>query len=138
MALEIFIVGEGFPDWESKSSFFFADVDPREWASLFFKDFGIKTYLEFVEVDETPESYGKYISEQYAKIQENFPMISRVKEYYDDAFFSKNEISKLIQEIKLLESFVKYQLSKEFLSQLSNACEMAKKNNAAGIALIAD
>jgi hypothetical protein len=137
MALDIYIVGEEFPNWEGKSSFFFADVDPYEWESLFFKDLGIKTYLELVETGATPESYEKYISKQYVKLQEDFPMISRIKEYYDDAFFSKDDIKKLIQEINLLERFVKYQPSKNFLSQLSNACEAAQKNSA-GIILIAD
>ena len=137
MALDIHIVGEEFPNWEGKSSFFFANVDAFEWESLFFKDLSMKTYLEFVEAGGNSESYGDYVSEQYAKLQENFPMISRIKEYYDDAFFSKDDISELIREIKSLESFVKHQLSKNFLNQLLSACEMAQKNNA-GIVLIAD
>ena len=137
MALDIYIVGKGFPNRENKETIDFANVDAFEWASLFFEDLGIKTYSEFVKVGGTPEFYGSYISEQYAKLQENFPMISRMKDYYDDAFFSKDDIGELIQEIDSLEGFVKRQLSKNFLSQLLSACVIAQKNNA-GIVLIAD
>jgi hypothetical protein len=137
MALDIYIVGEERPNLEGKNNFFFGHVDPREQVSLFFDDFGIKTYLEFVEAGGTLESYEKYESEQYVQVQKKFPMISRIKEYYDDAFFLKDEIAELMREIKSLENFVKHHLSKNFLAQLSSACEMAQKNNA-GIALIAD
>lgn len=137
MALEIYIVSKGFPSRADKSTIYFANVDALELESLFVKDFGIKTYSEFVEAGGKSEGYDNYLTEQYNKLQENFPMISCIKEYYEDAFFSKDNISELRQEIKTLESFVKHQLSKNFLNQLSSACEMAEKNNV-GIVLIAD
>ena len=137
MALEIYIVGKGFPNWEDESSIHFGNVDALELESLFFADLGLKGYLEFVEAGGEDESYGEYVSEQYAKLEESFPMTSRVKEYYMDAFFSKDDISELMQEIKSLKNSVRHQLSKNFLSQLSSACETAQKNNA-GMVLIAD
>src|SRR5687768_1808762 len=98
MALEIVIVkGDFEPYWEDPEAMHLGYVNPVEWESFFFKDLGIKRYTEYVESDL--QSYDDYYSTKISMLEMDFPLISRVKDYYEDAFFSAKEIPGFIQEV---------------------------------------
>lgn len=137
MALTIHIVEKEFPSNQDKSTIDFGYFDALEQLSLFFKDLGIKTTTEFVESGGDRDSYWNYLDEQYLLLEKKYPMIYRLKEYYEDAFFSKEEIGELTHEIETLAGLVKHQLSKNLLNQLLNACKIAKENQT-GLVFLAD
>jgi len=138
MALDIILVkNESVPHWEDEESVHFGSIDPYEWESLFFTDFSIETYFEFAKENEDLQRYDTYYSEKIDSLQKKFPMITRIKDYYQDASFSAKEIEELTQEILLLKTIVKRQKSKNLLKQLLGACEIALKNGA-GLTLVAD
>jgi hypothetical protein len=138
MAFDIVIVEDDLsPDWGGKGCVRWGEVDPYEWESLFFNDFEIMTYWEFSEKKGNLQNYDDYFSGQIALLAEKYPMITRIKDFYQDAVFFKDEIEHLLQEVESLKSTVKYGESKLFLDQFSRASKLALEKNA-GIRLLAD
>jgi hypothetical protein len=138
MPLEIMIIKDvSKPYWENPEVIRFGDISPLDWESLFFKDFEIKSYLEDAPEARDQRAYRDYYSKKISFLNERFPLIVRIKDYYEDALYSKYEIKELIREILSLEDIAKSQGSIRFLHQLLKACEMAV-NNDAGIVLAAD
>lgn len=138
MSLEIIITkNESKSYWEDEEAEYFVDINPNEWECLFFKEFNVLNYLEYTAEKRDPKTYRAYYLVQISLLKAKFPLILRIKDYYEDAFFSKSEINGLIQEILSLKPVVKRKESRRFLDQLQLASEKALKNNA-GMKLVAD
>jgi hypothetical protein len=138
MALEIMIVGDvSKPYWENEKLLRFGEIDPHEWESLFFIDLGVMDLTEYSAKTGGIQSYEDYYSERISQLQKKFPLLVRIKDYYQDAFFSPDEIDGLRREIASLRDIVKQQESINFLNQLWEVSDVALKNNA-GVQLAAD
>lgn len=138
MPLDIIIVEDvSKPYWENEKAFHFGEIDPREWGSLFFTDFDVMDYGEYSARAGAIQSYENYYSNRMSQLKEKSPMIIRIKNYYEDAFFSRDEIEVLRREILSLKNIVKRQESMNLLDQLLEATEIASKNDA-GLQLEAD
>lgn len=138
MALDIIIVSdESKPYWEDSKALRFGDVDPTEWESLMFKEFNIMTYFEYLAKGVNPQTYLDYYAEQISLLEGRYPMISRIKSYYEHASFSEDEVQKLKIEMESLKTAASREKSKRLLCQLIKACDLAIRNNC-GISLIAD
>jgi len=136
MALEIMIVKNASkPYWEDPDAFLFGEIDPVEWESFFFNDLDIKRYTEYNREDS--ETYEEYYASRISSLEKKFPLITRIRDYYEDAFFSKQEVSGLINEILSLQNVVEGKQSVNFLNQLLAAGEKAIRHDS-GITLVAD
>lgn len=138
MALDIMIVKDvSKPYWEKDDAFLFGEVEPSELTSLFFTDFDVMNCDEYAKKIGEIKSYDDYYSERISQLQKKYPLLVRIKDYYEDAFFSPGEIEGLRREILSLKNTVTQQKSINLLDQLLEACEIASKNDA-GLELLAD
>jgi len=131
MSNEIIIVTDQTrPHWEDKDAVHFGFIDEDGWETLFFAEFGIKTYLSYTSEGETNESYDDYFARQLSILNEEYPLIARFHDFYKRAAFSKNEIGDLIEEIHKLRPIIRLEQAGELLDQLLGVSEFAIKHNA--------
>ena len=123
------------PYWEDPETFLFGEIDPVEWESFFFNDLDIKRYTEYNQEDS--ETYEEYYLRRISSFEKKYPLIIRIRDYYEDALFSKQEVSGLINEILSLQNVVEGKQSVGFLNQLLAASEKAISRDS-GIKLVAD
>lgn len=138
MGEHIFIVKNALPQyWEDENCLYYGYLDPVEWEILFFKEFKILTVFEFTNEGNNRNDYETYFAEKLASLEREYPLISRLNDYYQDAFFLSEEITKLKKEIKQLDSRVLSNEAKKILNQIYTVCGIAQKHSF-GIAFIAD
>ena len=138
MALRIYIVKDvSIPYWEQEGTIRLGGVNPIEWGCLLWKEFNRKNVFEYTSEGGDRQAYDDYYSKQILLLREKYPLIVRINDYYEDAFYSKDEIEGFIDEISALKEVVKHDESIRLLDQLMKACELALQNNA-GIVFFAD
>lgn len=138
MALAIILENhEGVPYWEDPEAILFGLVDSLGWEVLFFKDMEILTFLEYCAQGNSANRYGAYYADRISRIASKYPLIVRAKDYYRDAFFSREEIPALVKELESLRSLVGESQSAIFVNQLLEASNLALTTGA-GLRLSAD
>ncbi len=137
MALDIVFVKDNSSPYWANAGVMDGEIDPVEWETLFFKDFEIKTRFDHLEESGDGESYDEYYSNRITQLEKRFPLLSRMKDYYEDAFFSANELVALSSEIQAARSLAKSDRAFGLLNKLQGAVDIASRNGL-GISLIAD
>ena len=138
MSLEIILVTrEDVPYWEDNEAANLGEIDPTAWECLLFKDLNIMTFAEFKEADHDPNTYANYYSDRIRCLVTKYPLVLRIKDYYQDAFFPAGDLKDLAHEIQSLGEIVNSEKSRALLNQLLSAVDAGLKTNA-GIRLVAD
>jgi len=131
MSHEIIIVKDlTKPYWENKDAIYFGSINDSQWESLFFEEFGFKTYLTHTSQGGTSESYDEYFTQQVSFLYKKYPLIARFLDFYESAAFTTNEIEGLIGEIETLRPTVMFENAGKLLDQLLGASEIARKSGA--------
>jgi hypothetical protein len=138
MSLEIILTSNtSVPYWEDARAIRIGAVDPYGWESLFFKDFGVKSFTKYASEGENAEAYVVYYSRRMSSLEKHYPLVLRMRDYYEDAFFENSEMESLLSELHSLRQSVTREESNRFLDQISKACELAIQDRAS-LQLIAD
>lgn len=136
MAHDIFIVKDfRKPYWEVEGTINFGEIDYFQWSSLIFREFHIKTYSEYQAEGNEPDTYHKYFSKQLSEVR--FPLIARIRDFWEDTQFLNVEVDGLAAEIIELRKIVRLEEARQFLDNLLSACKIARAENA-GIITVAD
>jgi hypothetical protein len=59
------------------------------------------------------------------KMKKNYPLLSRLSDYYNDAYYAIDEIEDVINEVKIVMSKEKNTSSIKFLQQFLKICDLA-------------
>lgn len=123
--LDVVLMKDPSGAWDPEQGDCHTDIafsDP-EWGSFFFNTLGaeLTPYFE----GEPIEQYGGQRRLTFQKSLAEYPLLSRIDQFYKDALFASNEIPLLEFELKLAESLSMDADAKAFLSGMRSACEMA-------------
>ena len=113
------------------------DIDPSAWENLFFKELNIRTIFDYIAEGEDPKTYEDYYSDRVAELKSKYPLMSRLKDYYEDAFYGAHELQELADEMSALKKIAVDQKSLSLLDQLATVVSEAINTNS-NIMIIAD
>ncbi|MBP7415968.1 MAG: hypothetical protein WBC19_02575 [Pyrinomonadaceae bacterium] len=128
--LDVALMKDPFGSWspengDRNTDIAFAD---GEWYSFFFDTLGaVRLEREYgVRYDDAFYARDDLAFKESLK---EYPLLARIEDFYQDAFFAAGEISALRDELNRAESFTLTESGKVFLNGMQAACEIAAQKN---------
>jgi hypothetical protein len=133
--LDIALMRDPLGEWRPEVGDHHTDIafsDP-EWGSFFF-DTLKASLVEYLE----NEPYKDYITRYEAAFRDSlpdFPLLARISDFYQDAYFAPGEIEQLEEELNRVAKLSLTADGRAFLYGMLRGCRMAK-DEGMGIALL--
>jgi hypothetical protein len=122
--LDVALMKDPFGDWsppdDRHTEIEFSDP---EWGSFFFKALGV-IQTEYIQGEECLD-YDTRRKLDFRKSLHDYPLLSRIDSFYQDAGFSPDEVEVLRDELRRVEDLAFDKDGRAFLDGMVKACDLA-------------
>lgn len=125
--LDVLLVKDPFGEGSENDKSTEIEFSSFEWESFFFRTLGV-TVTEFFP----GETFVDYETRRVRKFREtlsNYPLLSRIDEFYQDAGFTADEVPFLREELRRVENLELDAEGRAFLDGMVKACDLASDSN---------
>jgi hypothetical protein len=106
------------------------------WGSFFYDELGATEPDPYIDGEDIL-AFDERRRRSFHQSLKNFPMLSRIHDYYEDVFYRPDEIHQLLEECSSLEVKITDPEAQSFLNGMIYACKEAERNKT-GLFLASD